>query len=188
MKRRLFVAINLPEKIREEVFSYQKKWPELPCRWTKKENLHITLFFLGYVNDENLPKIIEILKKVSSEHSSFFIRFTKICYGPIEKKIPRMIWIEVEKTPQLLKIQKDLKELLEEKIINIEKENRAYFPHLTLARIKQWEFRRMDPEEIPEINEEISLGFKVNKIDLMESQLKKNGPDYFILETFYLKQ
>jgi len=186
MKRRLFIAINLPEKIKEKVFSIQKKWPELPCRWTKKENLHITLVFLGYVLDEKLPEIIEIVKKIVLKNKPFLINFIRIIYGPKGKKIPGMIWLEAEKNFQLIKIQKELKEILEEKILNVEKETRPFSPHLTLARIKQWELKRMEPEEIPEINEEISISFEVEKIDLMESHLKPKGSDYYLLESFPL--
>jgi len=188
MKKRLFVAINLPEKIKEEIYSYQKEWLELPCRWTKKDNLHITLVFLGYVMDEELPEITEIIREVCLKNQPFFVNFRKIYYAPKNKKIPRMIWLEAEKSFELLKIQKELKESLEEKILNIEKEERSFSPHLTLARIKQWELRRLELEEIPEINKDIFLNFKVKKIDLMESRLKRTGPDYFILESFSLQE
>jgi len=60
-------------------------------------------------------------------------------------------------------------------------------PHITLGRIKTWEFRRMEPEERPEINEDINLNFEVNSIEIMESQLKRNGPDYTILESCPLR-
>ena len=59
--------------------------------------------------------------------------------------------------------------------------------HITLGRIKAWEFRKIEPEERPIVDEEINLTFEVNSIEVMDSQLKKGGPTYTILESFPLK-
>jgi 2'-5' RNA ligase len=85
-------------------------------------------------------------------------------------------------------LQRDLENSLSaSSITGIESENRPYTPHITLGRIRQWEFRQIEPEERPEVNEEISLNFEVNSIEVMESQLKRGGPEYTILESFELK-
>jgi len=42
---RIFIAINLPANLKKELSMAQNRWPELPARWTKPENLHITLLF-----------------------------------------------------------------------------------------------------------------------------------------------
>ena len=52
-----FIAINLPEDIKEKLAEYQESWSELPIRWTKKENLHITLEFLGYLTEQKLIEV-----------------------------------------------------------------------------------------------------------------------------------
>ena len=62
-------------------------------------------------------------------------------------------------------------------------ETRPYIPHITLGRIKQWEFRQIEPEERPKIEEEISLSFEVNSIEVMESDLKRGGAEYTVLES-----
>lgn len=184
MNHRLFIAVNLPQEIKNKLLAYQKFWPELPVRWTKQENLHITLVFLGYIKNEELLNIFEITKKVAQQTKPFFINLTKICYGPQNKKVPRMIWAQGEKSKELAILQKNLENALSGKILNFEKENRTYTPHITLGRIKRWEFRRMEKEEIPQIDEQISLNFEVNSIEVMESKLKPKGPDYFVLESF----
>ncbi|MBI4101693.1 MAG: RNA 2',3'-cyclic phosphodiesterase, partial [Candidatus Nealsonbacteria bacterium] len=51
MRHRIFLAINLPENVKKKLADFKSKWPDLPCRWTKAENLHITLVFLGSVSD-----------------------------------------------------------------------------------------------------------------------------------------
>ena len=191
MRHRVFIAINLPEDIKEKLTDYQAKWPELPIRWTKKDNLHITLMFLGYLSDEELLEVLKSTKEAVSKHQPFFINLKKIIYGPPKKLPPRMIWAEGEKSKELGKLQKDLEnsllssEALAKEDLTIEA--RPYAPHITLGRIKAWEFRKIEPEERPEVNEEINLNFEVNSIEVMESELKRGGPEYTILESCPLK-
>lgn len=177
MKYRVFIAINLPENIKKEMVFFQSKWPELPCRWTKKENLHITLEFLGYLTDEELVDLCQRMKKKVSEKKVFTVHLNKICYGPPAKKsqhpasfpcpeknkTPRMVWVTGEKIKEF----------------NI-------VPHITLGRIKAWQFKQIESEEIPEINEDIDLIFQVNSIEIMESRLKKGGAEHMILESIPL--
>lgn len=182
---RVFIAINLPEDVKRALVSYEEKWPDLPCRWTKKENLHITLVFLGSINDEEIVEICKIVKEVAERHNSFPVNFKTICYGPPGKTPPRMIWVEGEKSKELGELQRDLENsLFSSSIKNLGKpEAREYAPHLTLGRIKEWEFRKIEPEERPEIDTDISLSFEVNSIEVMESELKRVGPEYSILES-----
>jgi len=210
---RVFIAINLPEEIKKELSSFQEKWPELPCRWTKKENLHITLAFLGYLSDEELLEVLKIIKEVAIRNSSFSINLKKICYGP-PKKIPprppkfpeivteekeweqkfgrpRMVWVEGEKSEELGKLQKDLENSLLASSIRKglpKPVARPYTPHITFGRIRAWEFRQIEPEERPQVEEEISLSFEVNSIEVMESQLKRGGAEYTVLETCSLRE
>ena len=188
MGHRIFIAINLPEDIKKKLIDYQAKWPELPIRWTKKENLHITLIFLGYLSDEELLEVLKSTKKATSGHQPFFINLKKIIYGPPKKLPPRMVWAEGEKSKELGKLQGDLENsLLASSVKGMESGNRPYAPHITLGRIKAWEFRKIEPEERPEVNEEINLNFEVNSIEVMESELKRGGAEYVILESCLLK-
>lgn len=184
MQRRIFIAINLPENIKKELSSFQKKWPELPCRWIKKDNLHITLVFLGYLRDEELPEILKMVREVSLKNEPFFLNLKRVDYGPIDKKSPRMVWVEGEKSQELGKLQEDLKNSLARLSSELKREEgRGYIPHITLGRLRQWEFRQIEPEERPEIQEDINLSFKVNSIEVMESQLKREGAEYTVLES-----
>jgi 2'-5' RNA ligase len=188
MRHRIFISINLPEKIKERLIYFKEKFSELPARWTKKENLHITLAFLGYVKDEDIPKIVEITKNVASQHEPFSIRIVKIAYGPPRVSPPRMVWAIGEKNENLWKLQENLKKsLMEMKIPQLEEEEgRGFIPHITLARIRKWEFKQMDPEERPEINEDVDFSFEVKSIEIMESHLKRGGAEYTVLESLPL--
>lgn len=184
MKHRIFIAINLPENIKKDLSDSQFKWLELPCRWTKKENLHITLAFLGYLQDDELLEVLKITKEVSLRHQPFIINFNKILYGPPGKP-SRMVWVEGEENEELGKLQGDLENSLNGLQVDSGKAHkRGYAPHITLGRLKQWEFQAIEPEERPDVNEDINLNFEVNSVEAMESNLKRNGPEYAILESF----
>lgn len=179
-KRRVFIAINLPEDIKKKLTGYKERWPELPIRWIKQDNIHITLVFLGYIADEELINICSAVKEAASKHSSFSINLFKICYGPTDKKPPRMVWVIGEKSEEFASLKNDL----DKSLAILEK--RQFSPHITLGRIKQFEWRRIEPEERPEINEDISLNFEVESIEIMESVLKRGGPEYTVVESLSL--
>ncbi len=189
MKRhRIFIAINLPERVKRNLVPFQKKWPEIPAKWVKPENLHITLEFLGYLKDEELVEVCRFTKEAALKHNSFDINLIKICYGlplsagqALDKKPPRMIWAVGEKSEEFTALKDGL-----DKSLGIS-ESREFSPHITLGRIRKWDWQRIEPEERPEINEEINLIFSVNSIEIMESVLKRGGPEYSIIESFNLR-
>lgn len=186
-RHRIFIAINLPEDIKKKLSDYQSKWPELPVRWTKLENIHITLIFLGYLTNEEIPELCKIAKEVVSKYPQFTVNLNKICYGPPKKMPPRMIWVQGEKLKILSGLKEDLEKSLTENI-RFSPENREFSPHLTLGRIKTWQWRQIEPEDRPEVEEDISLSFNVNSIEVMESVLKRTGPEYTVLESAELKK
>lgn len=183
MKRRIFIAINLPDNIKKNLINQQLRWVDLPCRWTREDNLHITLAFLDYLNDEELLELCRITKEIASRYEPFIINLKKIIYGPNSLQA-RMIWVEGEGSNELGELQKELEAALP---VEKEKENKKYTLHITLGRLKQWEFNKIEPEERPQINEEINLTFEAKSIDIMESDLKKGGPEYAIIETCLLE-
>lgn len=164
MRRRVFIAINLPDLIKKELSSFQAKWPELPCRWTKPANLHITLEFLGYISDEEIMGVFKKTEELAGENKPFNVRLSRVCYGPPGKIPPRMVWVTAEKIEQF-----------------------GLVPHITLGRIRTWDWRKIEPEERPDLEESLDLSFEVASIEVMESRLKKGGPEHTVLESFSLK-
>jgi 2'-5' RNA ligase len=189
MRRRIFIAINLPEEIKEEFERFKKRFSGLPAKWVKKENLHLTLAFLGYVKEENLSKIIETTKNVASKQAPFSLKIIKISYGPPKIFPPKMVWAIGEESENLKKLQENLKNaLLKMKIPQLEEEERGFIPHITLSRIRKWEFKQMEPEERPEIDEDLNFSFEVKSIEIMESHLKRGGAEYTVLESVPLSK
>ena len=70
-----------------------------------------------------------------------------------------------------------------EKIAFRPEQSRGFTPHITLARILEWEFRKFDLDERPEINENIDLIFSVDAIEVMESEKKRGGHVYTVIES-----
>ena len=181
-RHRIFIAINLPQDIKKQLASYSEKWKDLPAKWIAKDNLHITLEFLGYLTDEEVGEVCVIVKDVAQRHNIFSLNLNQIIYGPPEKMPPRMVWVEGDKSEELSALREDLENSLTEKVRFVP-ENRVFAPHITLARISAIEFRRIEPEERPEVNEKIDLGFTAESIEVMESEMKRDGPVYTILES-----
>ena len=98
-----------------------------------------------------------------------------------------MVWAEGEKSEELADLKNDLQEYLLEKIA-FRPEGKGFIPHITLARISEWEWKKIEPEERPEVNGNIESIFTVESIEVMESELKRGGPQYTIIESHSLKE
>lgn len=184
-RHRIFIAINLPHDIRKSLTSFEKKWQDLPARWTPLENLHITLVFLGDITDEELGETCIAVKEVSKKHRLFDIVLDQIGYGPDKKTPPRMLWASGQKSEELSLLKKDLEDSLLEKVI-FKPEERSFSPHITLARINTLAWRAIEPEERPEVAENIDINFTVELLEVMESELTRQGPRYTIIESHQL--
>ena len=183
MRHRLFIAINLPEKIKNRLSELQSKYSELPARWTKKQNLHITLIFLGYVDQDEIPEILKTTEQIAKKHNAFSLVLNKICYGP-PKKTPRMVWAIGEKSEELGKLQSDLDNSLSN--LSFKKQGRPRSAHITLARLNQWQFKQLELEERPQVEQDINLDFEVNSIEIMQSHLKRTGAEHMLLQSMDL--
>lgn len=182
MKRRLFIAINLPEEVKNKLIRYQEKWTDLEPRsinWVIKPNLHITLVFIGYVTDDEMYEICNIVKETAKKHEPFFINLERIAVGP-PHATPRMFWVEGEKSQELADLQNDLENALAGGSL-AKKESRAYRPHITLARFK-YEIAK----SLPEVNEQFKAQIPVETIEVMQSDLRRTGPEYTVLESVSL--
>lgn len=181
-RHRVFIAINLPSDIQKYLARYHDKWPEIPAKWISQQNLHITLEFMGDLTDQEIADTCKISHEVASRHEAFSVNLNKVLFGPKNKFPPKMIWAEGEKSEELASLKNDLQDSLLESV-NFALESHEFSPHVTLARISEWEFRKLEPEEVPEINEDIELVFTVESIEVMESEMKRGGPVYTTLET-----
>jgi len=181
---RIFIAINLPDEMKDQLLGYKQTWSEVPARWVSKDNLHLTLAFLGNTSDHELTEVCKLMQAAGERHKPFTVNINHIVYGPDTKR-PRMIWALLEKSSELLALQKEVETTLQrsENLSTSLSASQPFSPHLTLARLKTFELQRMEAEEIPEVNEQISLSFVANSFEVMESTLKRSGAKYSILQS-----
>lgn len=175
---RLFIGINISEEVKEEAVKIQEKIKKLgELTLVPKENLHITLKFLGEIEDSE--KIIKKLNNIKFEQ--FSLKATNIGFFPNNNYI-KVVWIGFVGN-EILALQKQIDKTLEEDF----KKEKNFVTHATIARVKY-----LSPEDKTEMNElkTISLRsseFKVNSFKLMKSTLTSNGPAYETLRTFKTK-
>lgn len=175
---RLFIGINISEEVKEEAVKIQEKIKKLgELTLVPKENLHITLKFLGEIEDSE--KIIKKLNNI--KFKQFSLKATNIGFFPNNNYI-KVVWIGFVGN-EILALQKQIDKTLEEDF----KKEKNFVTHATIARVKY-----LSPEDKTEMNElkTISLRsseFKVNSFKLMKSTLTSNGPAYETLRTFKTK-
>ena len=186
MRKRIFITINLPEQAKNILVDYQEKWQDLPVRWVKQNSLHLTLAFLGEIDDQSLASICRGLKEVVSGFPFFSIRLNRIDYDVFGEKIPRLIWAKGQKSENLCLLKKKLDEFLN-KQVGFFPERNDFIPHITLGRVRQWQWSKMEIEERPEIKEDINLDFEAKSVEVMESRLKRTGPEYTVLQSELFK-
>ena len=178
--KRLFIAILLPQEIKKELVNLQKEYQNLKVRWTRPENIHFTLVFIGWVEKEKTKAIEEIVRKVAEKSFPFYIKLQKIVLGPSRER-PRMIWAIGPLNEKIIELRKKIVKDFEKNRINFE-DRHEFKVHVTLARAQGKELWGR------KIEENLDLSFAVNKIYLMESELKPEGVKYKTLALLKLKQ
>jgi 2'-5' RNA ligase len=179
---RLFVALHISQEIRDaienlvdELKSLDETW-----KWTRSENLHVTLKFLGEISSEKLQGLKETLRGVPAE-LPFLLKFSSLGFFPSEQR-PRVLWVGLDAPPGLSKLANAIEESLA--TIGIPREKREFSPHLTLARSKEGRI-------LPKLNEAVTKHKKnrfgemtATSFHLIESKLKSAGAEYTTLESF----
>ena len=131
VNKRLFVAINPSETAREELIALCSGLPD--ARWTPPKQLHLTLCFIGEVDDRAFLGIREALCALERNGpSAFSLRFRALGFFPPRGE-PRVLWAGVAESPALLRLQRQVSISLQG--VGIELEKRRFTPHITLARL-----------------------------------------------------
>jgi 2'-5' RNA ligase len=126
---RLFVAVDLPETIRENLAAMSFGIPG--AKWVSPEQLHLTVRFIGDVDGVLFRDIKNILDEVS--FAPFSLQLKGVGYFP-PRGAPRILWIGLEKSDPLLLLRKKIDSRLLQ--VRVEPEGRKFSPHITLARLK----------------------------------------------------
>ncbi len=196
-KKRIFIAVNLPDQIKENIkqkilamcFRILPPNDSCPIEWIDKENMHITLKFLGYLESDKLIAVEEILKEKIIGLKSFSLELKSFGFFP-EKGTPKVLWTGVKKGHKNLEnIALSLEKSFSKS--GFRKEPRSSFIcHVTLGRVKK-HLNQDEKESLLKIKDDLEhklIGkFKVLSIDIMESKLSLKGPKYSIIKQINLK-
>ena len=180
MHKRLFIAVPLSPSFVRAFEAYQMQHPFPWVRWIPAENVHITLYFLGEVDNEKVPDIRARLRKVIAEQSPFSLTFQKLDFGPPPGP-PRMIWAYFATSTDYRRLVEAVSFALKPFVYRASR--KELIPHVTLARFKT----DADPPRIqlcPMVPEE--KGLRVSSCDLLESQLTPTGSLYTRVQSFSL--
>lgn len=177
---RAFIAIDLEPALRSalEALVRRLEATRAEVRWARPGGTHLTLKFLGEIDDPQAGQVTEALENVARRHKPFGLRLEGTGAFPTERN-PRVLWVGVTAGPELTELQDDLERALEG--LGFGREERPFKPHLTLGRVKgrarldramaELEARRQD-----------DLGvMTVRKIALFESRLHPQGAEYRIV-------
>lgn len=185
---RLFVAVHLPDEMKEELyasFSGSVKGRVRGLRFVPPANVHITLKFLGETDEGLIPSIEEALKAVAEETGLFTMNVGGAGAFPDVKR-PRVVWAAVKDgRDELVQLAKAVETALES--LGFERERRPFRGHVTVARVKVPAAAKAVGEVVA-ANEGRDFGsFEVKGFSLVKSELKPDGAVYIDVRKFGLK-
>jgi|TARA_Y100000310_G_scaffold80298_1_gene76952 2'-5' RNA ligase len=176
---RLFIAIKITEDIKEYLAKIQEKLDgntanKIKC--VNKDQIHLTLKFLGEVQPDKVEEIKNNIKKIIFVPFSAYL--DKIGVFPSENYI-RVVWVGLKPEEPILEIQKGIDENLKK----LFKKEKSFKSHLTLARVKFIDDKKKFVDKLRNIKIE-NKKMDISCFKLIKSTLTPQGPIYEDLEVF----
>lgn len=185
---RTFLALEIPEEVRNACLALQDELAVAApaVKWVEEENIHITLLFLGEVDERDLVGVCRAAQWVCAEIDSFPLSLAGAgCFG--DSKKPRTIWVGIEEGYEALVT---LHDALEEAMLELRcyrREERKYTPHVTLGRVKGDETSPHLPQALLRRRDWRGGEWLVNEVRVLSSELTRDGPLYGVLSRAKLK-
>jgi RNA 2',3'-cyclic 3'-phosphodiesterase len=179
---RLFVAVDVPDGLKEQIEAsvVDPLRPALAeAKWTRPEGRHLTLAFLGEVDEGRIGEITDALRSASAKHAPFEAAFDRIGGFPNDRR-PRVLWVGIGTgADEMIAIQRDVADALEP--LGFAPDDRPFHPHLTLARFPRPKtIGTLPATAVP------TTSFRVEEIVLFRSQLHPKGARYSVVEAIPL--
>jgi len=184
-KFRLFVAIPMPETVRNEITGIQHEMRQLvsrdAVRWTKPEQFHLTLRFLGDVPVERVSALQEAVNAVCLGSSALPLRAQGVGFFP-NARSPRVIWAGVnDGEGRLVDLQKKIEGAVQPFAEGPSSERFA--GHVTIGRVKF--LKRPDIEKLAAhaqaIKDRLFGEWAANEVELIRSDLLPAGASHTLL-------
>jgi len=179
---RLFVALNIPQSIKEEIIRLRNTIisNSLDYKWETPDKLHLTIKFIGEVEENLVEKIQDELTFIN-EYKEFNCTFTKFGFFYSGKE-PKILWLGLNINEEIFSLVERLNEGLVK--FGIEKEKKRFKPHLTLMRVR----KNLDKNFINSF-ENCKLPyteFLADSISLIKSELLSGGSKYKEIKKYKL--
>jgi RNA 2',3'-cyclic 3'-phosphodiesterase len=179
MEKRLFISIPISGDISEILEECGKNVRVESIRWIPKQNIHITLYFLGDVKEDFIPNLVQNLEQLYSKTKNFNLSFEKITFAPPNKQAS-MIWAQFHKNSNYESLLKQTEDVIKKSLNRTTQYNsKELIPHITLARFKipiNTKIFHLKQPQIPEL--------QIDSCKLMESELNSNGSIYTTIAKF----
>ena len=175
---RLFVALALPDSVADGLLPMQSGVPG--ARWSEREQLHVTLRFIGEVDGRDAYAIDDALSAISA--SRFTLQLKGV--GEFGGKHPRALWAGVAPSDALAHLQRKIETALQR--IGLEPEQRKFTPHVTLAYLKGAPRERV-MDFIVQHALYAGAPFEVGEFTLYSSHLSPNGSLYVAERSYELR-
>jgi 2'-5' RNA ligase len=179
---RLFVALKIPENIKEQLLNICNELvPDASLyRWETTDKIHLTLKFIGEVEENLVPLISKELDFVK-KYRSFDFKISKFGFFFRDNR-PKILWAGLQTDESIFKLVEEINNRLE--MFDIEPEKKKFKAHLTLMRIKN----NFDENYINNFNnyQFDNLNFKTNKIVLVKSDLTQAGAQHTEIKNYEL--
>ncbi|MBI4034764.1 MAG: RNA 2',3'-cyclic phosphodiesterase [Candidatus Chisholmbacteria bacterium] len=190
MKRRIFVGVPLSDEVRRGVSRVvkrlvQKRWP---IKWEAAKKCHITVAFLGWITEVQLVQIVQIVKEAAKGFDSFAVEFKGLGAFP-DLVRPRVVWLGLKGDLRpLARLYQRVRQKLEAS--GFELEQRPFVPHVTVGRMGREVGIKLRSEMGRQIkkltNMDLPYEWRVDRVIVYESQMKRSGSEYRILEEIKL--
>ena len=179
---RVFIAIDVPDEIRQRLAAMQDRLRQAStaARWVSADSVHITLKFLGEINEKRREEIDDALTGLSWKPLSIAVRGIGFFPG---KRSPRVLWAGVQ-CPTMEGLANEVDSRLVR--AGFDSENRAFRAHLTLARTKELRLENaLVKAAEPFVDTEFGM-FQADRVNLYQSTLKPGGSLYTKLKEYPL--
>ncbi|MDD3679228.1 MAG: RNA 2',3'-cyclic phosphodiesterase [Patescibacteria group bacterium] len=182
--RKIFLAINLDEKTKKHIEHKLNALGSINnvIKKIDRENYHITLVYLGFVEDKEIADLCFNLKESLNGVQGFDLLFDSFSWGPGKDK-PKMLWLIGKKNLELMNLRCRVELAFKGSRNNILSEKK-FRPHINLGRIIKKQIS--SNFKFSDIEEGISVSIPVECVSLMESVEEKGRIKYLALEDFVL--
>ena len=184
---RLFVALEIPTAVRDNLAAQIKELRDLPApladkrlRWVRPENLHVTLKFIGEVEAAKLDGIRRALRAIGLD-APVGLELRGLGFFP-DGEYPRVLCVGLNASGNLPVLARDIDRALEGQ--GIARDQRAFTPHLTLARFEPRGFDEKLRTAIEKNSEREFGAFEAREFHLIQSKLQPSGAAYTSLAAF----